>query len=163
MIWVFPNRAMIAHALRTDYTLRQHYNCTPRRTLIFKKSRPAPRGSFGDRPTQMFQATCTECGERCEVPFKPSGGKPVLCKACFSQNGPSKTRDRDSRPSYGSDRSDSRGSDSRGSSSSSSSSSSSGPDLSKIQRQLSTIEAKLDQLLEMFEDMDEEEDEDDKD
>ncbi len=156
MIWVFPNRAMIAHPLRTDYTLRQHYNCTPRRTLIFKKSRPAPRGSFGDRPTQMFQATCTECGERCEVPFKPSGGKPVLCKACFSQNGPSKTRDRDSRPSYGSDRSDSRGSDSRGSSSS-------GPDLSKIQRQLSTIEAKLDQLLEMFEDMDEEEDEDDKD
>ena len=150
---------MIAHPLRTDYTLRQHYNCTPRRTLIFKKSRPAPRGSFGDRPTQMFQATCTECGERCEVPFKPSGGKPVLCKACFSQNGPAKTRDRDrdSRPSYGSDRSDSRGSDSRGSSSSN------GPDLSKIQRQLSTIEAKLDQLLEMFEDMDEEEDEDDKD
>ncbi|MBI4407510.1 MAG: hypothetical protein HY565_03355 [Candidatus Kerfeldbacteria bacterium] len=32
---------------------------------------------------EMFQATCTECGKSCEVPFKPSGGKPVLCRDCF--------------------------------------------------------------------------------
>ncbi|MFH0952633.1 MAG: CxxC-x17-CxxC domain-containing protein [Patescibacteria group bacterium] len=34
---------------------------------------------------EMFQATCSECGQKCEVPFRPSGGKPVLCSSCFGQ------------------------------------------------------------------------------
>lgn len=36
----------------------------------------------GDR--QMFSATCANCGDTCEVPFKPTSGKPVLCSKCFS-------------------------------------------------------------------------------
>lgn len=36
---------------------------------------------------QMFSATCDKCGNKCEVPFKPSGGKPVLCSDCFSNQG----------------------------------------------------------------------------
>ncbi len=39
----------------------------------------------GERPT-MHQAVCSECGQDCEVPFKPSGDKPVLCDACFSRS-----------------------------------------------------------------------------
>jgi CxxC-x17-CxxC domain-containing protein len=31
----------------------------------------------------MFKAVCSECGADCEVPFKPSGDKPVLCSQCF--------------------------------------------------------------------------------
>lgn len=34
-------------------------------------------------PRQMHSATCAECGKDCEVPFKPVGGKPVLCSNCF--------------------------------------------------------------------------------
>lgn len=30
------------------------------------------------------QATCSECGKRCEVPFRPVNGKPVYCNDCFS-------------------------------------------------------------------------------
>lgn len=43
------------------------------------------RGGGRDRneDREMFQATCTECGKSCEVPFRPSGGKPVLCRDCF--------------------------------------------------------------------------------
>lgn len=33
---------------------------------------------------QMFSATCDQCGDRCEVPFRPTNGKPVLCSNCFS-------------------------------------------------------------------------------
>ena len=36
---------------------------------------------FDDRP--MFETTCAKCGNRCEVPFKPNGEKPVYCKDCF--------------------------------------------------------------------------------
>ncbi|MDD5438302.1 MAG: hypothetical protein PHC70_04105, partial [Patescibacteria group bacterium] len=31
----------------------------------------------------MFPATCDKCHERCEVPFKPNGSKPVYCSNCF--------------------------------------------------------------------------------
>ncbi len=47
-----------------------------------KKSFGKP--SFSDRQDRrMFEATCSECGERCEVPFRPTGEKPVYCNDCF--------------------------------------------------------------------------------
>lgn len=36
-----------------------------------------------DRP-EMFDATCSKCGKRCQVPFKPSGDRPIYCKDCFA-------------------------------------------------------------------------------
>ena len=38
--------------------------------------------SFGG-PRQMFPATCASCGQQTEVPFKPSGNRPVYCRDCF--------------------------------------------------------------------------------
>lgn len=40
----------------------------------------------GDR--QMFKAVCADCGNNCEVPFRPTGDKPVLCSTCFSGEAP---------------------------------------------------------------------------
>ncbi len=34
-------------------------------------------------PREMHKATCSECGNECEVPFKPTEGKPVFCKECY--------------------------------------------------------------------------------
>ena len=31
----------------------------------------------------MHKATCSECGQKCELPFKPTGDKPVFCSNCF--------------------------------------------------------------------------------
>ncbi|MFH0808335.1 MAG: CxxC-x17-CxxC domain-containing protein [archaeon] len=41
---------------------------------------------FSDRPREMHKATCSDCGKACEVPFKPTQGKPVRCKDCFSSS-----------------------------------------------------------------------------
>ena len=38
-----------------------------------------------NRDRQMFQATCSNCGKPCEVPFKPTGDKPVFCNDCFNK------------------------------------------------------------------------------
>lgn len=38
-------------------------------------------GFRGER--QMHPAVCAECGAETEVPFKPSGEKPVYCRDCF--------------------------------------------------------------------------------
>lgn len=46
------------------------------------------RGGFGrgdrERPT-MHEAVCSECGKDCEVPFRPTGDKPVYCSYCFGK------------------------------------------------------------------------------
>ena len=46
------------------------------------------RDSFEKR---MHSVTCMKCGERCEVPFRPTEGKPVYCSACFRKNDNSKS------------------------------------------------------------------------
>ncbi len=40
--------------------------------------------NFG--PREMHKATCADCGEECEVPFKPHEGKPVYCRECYAKH-----------------------------------------------------------------------------
>jgi len=48
-------------------------------------------GGYSDRPREMHKAVCDDCKQECEVPFKPSGDRPIYCKACFSKRkGPSR-------------------------------------------------------------------------
>ncbi|MFH1801943.1 MAG: CxxC-x17-CxxC domain-containing protein [archaeon] len=42
------------------------------------------RGGFGG-PREMHTAVCDECKKECEVPFKPTEGKPVYCKDCYKK------------------------------------------------------------------------------
>ncbi|HBV01008.1 MAG TPA: hypothetical protein DEF00_01270 [Candidatus Taylorbacteria bacterium] len=54
---------------------------------------------------EMFKAVCAECGKPCEVPFRPSGDRPVYCKDCFqAMGGPAAQNrgDRDDRGGRGS-------------------------------------------------------------
>lgn len=50
------------------------------------------RRSYSDRdysdrpPVEMHEAVCSDCGRDCEVPFKPSGDKPIYCDKCFGKN-----------------------------------------------------------------------------
>ena len=44
------------------------------------------RREFRKPELQMHTATCARCGNRCEVPFRPSGSKPVYCSDCFRKN-----------------------------------------------------------------------------
>ena len=45
------------------------------------------RGGFSDGPREMFKTVCSNCGKDCEVPFKPTSGKPVYCSDCFEKMG----------------------------------------------------------------------------
>jgi CxxC-x17-CxxC domain-containing protein len=41
-------------------------------------------GGYDRGPREMFSATCSSCGREAQVPFRPSGAKPVYCSDCFS-------------------------------------------------------------------------------
>ena len=104
------------------------------------RDRGSRRGS-----AEMFDATCNECGKRCQVPFRPTGSKPVFCNDCFKKKEGSNSKSNDRQPQ------------SAGSS-----------------EQFSKINAKLDKIIQVLEnleiytdeeeyDEDEEEDEDEED
>lgn len=37
-------------------------------------------------PRRMYPAVCAACGAPTEVPFEPSGAKPVYCRSCFESH-----------------------------------------------------------------------------
>lgn len=82
---------------------------------------------------EMHKAVCDECGESCEVPFRPTRGKPIYCSNCFEKKDDGSSR-RPSRRSSG------------------------GPDFGKrdntnkqLLEQVSSLNAKLDRILKVIE------------
>ena len=61
--------------------------------LMAEAQKPTERSSsysnksFDDRKSNkmQFKAVCSECGQTCGVPFKPSGGRPIFCSECFAK------------------------------------------------------------------------------
>ncbi len=52
-------------------------------------------GRFGRRGfKEKFRVICDTCGKSCEVPFKPTGSKPVQCSDCFRKGGGARSADR---------------------------------------------------------------------
>lgn len=70
------------------------------------------RGRRNDRRDSrrpvMHKTTCSKCGKECEVPFKPTGEKPVFCDDCFRDKRSSEPRRFDRRDSRRNPRRDSR-------------------------------------------------------
>jgi CxxC-x17-CxxC domain-containing protein len=51
------------------------------------------RGGGRDRrPVELHDATCDKCGAECQLPFRPSGSKPVYCRDCFGKQDSSESR-----------------------------------------------------------------------
>jgi CxxC-x17-CxxC domain-containing protein len=57
-------------------------------------NRPERRDSYkkdyenrSRREITLYDAVCDQCGKNCQVPFRPSGNKPVYCSDCFEQRG----------------------------------------------------------------------------
>jgi len=34
----------------------------------------------------MYKVKCSDCGKEAEVPFKPSGDRPVYCRDCYQKH-----------------------------------------------------------------------------
>jgi CxxC-x17-CxxC domain-containing protein len=47
----------------------------------------ANTGHHGSSRTET-RAVCSQCGKETTVPFRPTQGRPVLCRECFQQRRP---------------------------------------------------------------------------
>jgi len=46
------------------------------------------RRNFRSGRREMHKAVCADCGKECEVPFKPTEGRPIYCQECFAKRRP---------------------------------------------------------------------------
>ena len=54
-----------------------------RKDKIDREKRPhRDWGKDSEKPA-MHKTTCSKCGKPCEVPFKPTGSKPIYCSDCY--------------------------------------------------------------------------------
>lgn len=53
----------------------------PSRCPSCRAARKQQGGRGGER--QMYTVTCSECGQETQVPFNPTGDRPVYCRDCF--------------------------------------------------------------------------------
>lgn len=48
--------------------------------------KPYRSSAQGPVPRELYDAECNKCHERCQVPFRPNGKKPVYCANCFTRS-----------------------------------------------------------------------------
>jgi CxxC-x17-CxxC domain-containing protein len=80
-----------------QYHAEKGYTNEPKRCPSCRDARRSERrssggGGFGSSgPRQMFSVVCAQCGKDAEVPFRPTGDRPVYCSDCYRQQaGPSR-------------------------------------------------------------------------
>ncbi|HEV2113527.1 MAG TPA: CxxC-x17-CxxC domain-containing protein, partial [Terriglobales bacterium] len=60
----------------------------PKRCKACKGKRASQLGASGGHGNHQKTETrtnCSQCGKETTVPFKPTQGRPVLCRECFQQ------------------------------------------------------------------------------
>ena len=64
----------------------------PKRCKACKAKRVSTFGAVAARhqsvPRAETRAVCAQCGKETTLPFRPTQGRPVLCRECFQQKRP---------------------------------------------------------------------------
>jgi CxxC-x17-CxxC domain-containing protein len=76
-----PFGAVQIFLYRTVKCINADQNCMG--NTMERKSFGGPR-NFG--PREMTKTVCSDCGKECEVPFKPTEGRPVYCRDCLPKH-----------------------------------------------------------------------------
>ena len=68
------------------YHAEKGYQNEPKRCPDCRSARRSGGGyGGGGGSREMHPAVCAQCGKDTEVPFRPSGDRPVYCSDCFSK------------------------------------------------------------------------------
>ena len=70
-------------ASEQDFYQEKGFNNPPSRCPACRKAKKASFNQGRGGPRQMFDAVCANCGKATQVPFQPTGARPVLCLDCF--------------------------------------------------------------------------------
>jgi len=109
----------------------------------------SPRKNFGGGDSRKFSlhdAVCDKCGKNCQVPFRPSGDRPIFCSECFERKDGGGDRNRFNR-------NDSRGgrnSDNRGANRPPQQSNMADQAISRLVEKIATLNTRLDTIIDLL-------------
>ena len=66
-----------------EFYSQKGFQNEPRRCPDCRRIRRNRMSMLSSGPRQMYPVVCAQCGVETEVPFQPTGIKPVYCRACF--------------------------------------------------------------------------------
>ncbi|MBU2035514.1 MAG: hypothetical protein KKA59_07035 [Candidatus Omnitrophica bacterium] len=75
--------SLIAQSSTRPFERKEHGRPFQRFDNSFRRDRESRENSLRDR--SFTKAICADCNNECEVPFKPTGDRPVYCKDCFNK------------------------------------------------------------------------------
>ena len=81
-------------ASEQEFVAQKGFTSAPKRCPSCRAQRRAAGGgashgnggysdSYSRGPREMFDAVCARCGKDTQVPFRPTGARPVYCSDCF--------------------------------------------------------------------------------
>lgn len=69
-----------------EFYAEKGFQNEPARCLACRRSRKQQMNRRGDgAERQLYTVNCSNCGVETQVPFKPSGIRPVYCRDCFQK------------------------------------------------------------------------------
>ena len=72
-------------AAEQEFYAEKGFTNEPGRCPACRATRRQQNGGSARPAREMFPATCAGCGCETEVPFRPSGNRPVYCRDCFNK------------------------------------------------------------------------------
>jgi CxxC-x17-CxxC domain-containing protein len=73
-------------ASEQEFFAEKGFTNEPGRCPACRARRRQERSGATSRPQrQLFDAICAECGAKTQVPFRPTGDRPVYCRDCFNR------------------------------------------------------------------------------
>lgn len=58
----------------------------PARCIVCRRNRKQQTGGRSGGERQLYTVNCSNCGVETQVPFKPTGMKPVYCRDCYQRS-----------------------------------------------------------------------------
>ncbi len=85
------SREFVFTVAEQEFFYQKGFTNPPRRCKDCRTAAKQNRGGGGRQggggsyssERQLFDAVCSACGVATQVPFRPSGAKPVYCRDCF--------------------------------------------------------------------------------
>jgi CxxC-x17-CxxC domain-containing protein len=75
----------MGHIIIYGFIIRKSPTCVglPSKGVLRSKKK-----MYNREEREMHKATCADCNQECEVPFKPDPDRPVYCRECFQKHRP---------------------------------------------------------------------------
>ena len=77
-------KKLVSLECKIDTLISRQSSAPVQHSNVSHRSQPRQDNGY-NRERVLHKVICADCNKECEVPFRPSGDRPVYCKECFAK------------------------------------------------------------------------------